>query len=199
MMVGGEVIPRCLEIASEWVVKHDVSVVNEEAAAEELRYVAENPHKEWLLETFRLARIDYGRIDYGVLGEEPQVWEINTNPTIGPGPKPKPVTPERQRRRELVAEARSIFYSRFGAAFEAIDPGDSRGHVFDVRFSESELVALEKDHPGSRLLGGYQGVVPRLRASRILRFLRPLIEPVILWASPPLVRFLERLTARRSA
>ena len=31
---------------------------------------------------FRRTNIDYGRIDYGVAGSAPQVWEINTHPTI---------------------------------------------------------------------------------------------------------------------
>ena len=31
---------------------------------------------------FQIAGIDYGRIDYSMLDGEPQVWEINTNPTV---------------------------------------------------------------------------------------------------------------------
>ena len=31
---------------------------------------------------FAIARIDYGRIDYGIVGGRPQVYEINTNPTV---------------------------------------------------------------------------------------------------------------------
>ena len=33
-------------------------------------------------EIFRLAQIDYGRIDYGLLGDDLQVWEINTHPSV---------------------------------------------------------------------------------------------------------------------
>jgi len=33
-------------------------------------------------DTFRRTNIDDGRIDYGVAGSAPQVWEINTHPTV---------------------------------------------------------------------------------------------------------------------
>lgn len=53
--------------------------------AEEHDYVEKNPHEGRLREVFRLARIDYGRMDYGMLDGQVQVWEINTNPTIRSG------------------------------------------------------------------------------------------------------------------
>jgi hypothetical protein len=48
----------------------------------ERRYLETNPHEQDLRKIFRLARIDYGRIDYAMLGDRLQVWEINTNPHI---------------------------------------------------------------------------------------------------------------------
>ena len=53
-----------------------------EVVEKERRYLTENPHERELREIFRLARIDYGRIDYAMLGDRLQVWEINTNPSI---------------------------------------------------------------------------------------------------------------------
>ena len=41
-----------------------------------------NPHERRLREIFGRARIDYGKIDYAMLGDRLQVWEINTNPNI---------------------------------------------------------------------------------------------------------------------
>ena len=35
-----------------------------------------------MADAFRRTNIDYGRIDYGVSGSAPQVWEINTHPTV---------------------------------------------------------------------------------------------------------------------
>ena len=41
--------------------------VGEARIAEELRYLRENPHEAELREIFSLARVEYGRIDYGVV------------------------------------------------------------------------------------------------------------------------------------
>ena len=41
-----------------------------------------NPHEAELRAIFKLARIDYGRIDYGIKDGQIQVWEINTNPML---------------------------------------------------------------------------------------------------------------------
>ena len=80
--VEGEVIPRHLMVSREWVVKAN-SRVDEDAHREEERlYLDTNPHAEWIRRVFSLARIDYGRIDYGIVGGRPQAYEINTNPTI---------------------------------------------------------------------------------------------------------------------
>ena len=69
-----------------------------------------------------MARIDYGRIDYGVLAGEPQVWEINTNPTIGRGPGPKvPQRADIVAYKEMLAPAFGAFYRDFQAAWEAVD------------------------------------------------------------------------------
>ena len=46
------------------------------------RYMETNPHERALREIFQLARIDYGKIDYAILGDRLQIWEINTNPVV---------------------------------------------------------------------------------------------------------------------
>ncbi len=43
------------------------------------RYFKINPHEPELREIFRLAKIQYGRVDYSILNGTIQVWEINTN------------------------------------------------------------------------------------------------------------------------
>jgi hypothetical protein len=70
--------------ARDWAVKALTRTVDEEKRAEERRYVETNPHAAWIREVFGLARIDYRRIDYGVVGGRPQAYEINTNSTIFP-------------------------------------------------------------------------------------------------------------------
>ena len=41
-------------------------------------------HHRCLDEVMRLANIDYGRVDYAIVGDRVQVFEINTNPVIWP-------------------------------------------------------------------------------------------------------------------
>ena len=53
-----------------------------EVLEKERRYIETNPHERELREIFRRARIDYGKIDYAMLGDRLQIWEINTNPNV---------------------------------------------------------------------------------------------------------------------
>ena len=52
---------------------------------EENSVIKENRHQDVLRQAFELARIDYGRADFGIVGGKVQVYEINTNPTIRRG------------------------------------------------------------------------------------------------------------------
>jgi len=80
-VVDGRVLPRHLFFAHEWQVKTATSYAPGHLE-EERRYLAANPHEATLREIFALARIDWGRIDYALLGDAVQVWEINSNPMI---------------------------------------------------------------------------------------------------------------------
>lgn len=120
--VGGRIIPKALEQSRDWMVKWEYRVFDRQRADEELAYCATNPHEEWIRGMFRLAGIDYGRIDYGVLRGKPQLWEINTNPTIGRGPNPNKVRrPEVVEYKRMIAAARAGFYEQFRDAWAAID------------------------------------------------------------------------------
>jgi hypothetical protein len=79
--VGDRILARHVFFARDWQVK-DWDLYDARFAAEERRYVAENPHAAELMETFRLAGIEYGRIDYSVRLGRIQTWEINSNPVI---------------------------------------------------------------------------------------------------------------------
>jgi len=80
--LDGEVVPRHLMLSREWMVKASSRVHDDTYREEERRYLDSNPHAEWIRRVFTLARIDYGRLDYGIVGDRPQAYEINTNPTI---------------------------------------------------------------------------------------------------------------------
>jgi hypothetical protein len=81
LRLGDRLIPRQILHSKEWVIKrHDLHTP--EFVAEEIAYLAANPDGERLMSIFDLARIEYGRIDYGYANGRLQVFEINANPTI---------------------------------------------------------------------------------------------------------------------
>lgn len=80
-MIGDRVIPRSVFFGQHWMLKsHKNSVSNQQTLQEEKDYLETNPHQSEIREIFRLANIQYGRIDYSLLNGAIQVWEINTNP-----------------------------------------------------------------------------------------------------------------------
>ncbi|MEX2172585.1 MAG: hypothetical protein WD851_24915 [Pirellulales bacterium] len=79
--LAGRIVPRHVFFGTHWMLKAP-ELLSPEAIQEERRYLARNPHAVELREIFALARIDYGRIDYGICDGQIQVWEINTNPMI---------------------------------------------------------------------------------------------------------------------
>src|SRR5690606_35658802 len=83
--VGGAIVPEALDFGRNWVTKGETFEVDDPAyVAAERRYIEENPHAAMLAPLFAMAGIDYGRIDYALVGGRPQVFEINTNPMIEP-------------------------------------------------------------------------------------------------------------------
>lgn len=143
-IVGNSILPHTLTHNCDWVTKSHGRIIDAETVQEELSYLNGNPHAEWLRETFGLAHITYGRIDYGMLDGSPQVWEINTNPTIARHAAADRLTEEQK---QLRGPVRQHFHSRFRAAWEAIDsPADINGAI-SVRVSERQRrrLAVERD------------------------------------------------------
>lgn len=89
-IVGDRIFPQHMMFGQGWMLKSVINVARKKAELyEERHYLRNNPHESQLRAVFQLAGIDYGRIDYGMLDDKPQIWEINTNPTlmhISPGP-----------------------------------------------------------------------------------------------------------------
>lgn len=83
MNINGTLIPRHILFSRNWVTKSP-DLVDDSAVEEENEFIAAFPHREQLADIFRLAGVDYGRIDYGVKNGRIQVWEINTNPIVVP-------------------------------------------------------------------------------------------------------------------
>lgn len=91
--IGRHILPRHVFFHDEWVVK-EWKLMSDRRLARELKYVHENPHEHQLRAIFAAARINYGRIDYSMVGGRMQVWEINTNPIIVQTGRKAPFTRE---------------------------------------------------------------------------------------------------------
>lgn len=120
-IVGDQIVPRCVEFGTKWMVKHDFRLFDDARIHEEYEYVVGNPHESWLREVFALARVTYGRIDYSMLDGAPQVFEINLNPTVARGWPMAQETEERLHFRALRSATNEKFYSAFDAAWAALD------------------------------------------------------------------------------
>jgi len=173
--VGGRILPRYMECSREWMVKWHHRIFDRERAAMEMEYLATNPHEAWIREMFCLAGIEYGRIDYGLLAGEPQMWEINLNPTIGRGPGPRVAQPaEVVAYKAILAPAFDGFYARFQEAWAAIDSPDGAGAV-ELRTPERLRQAIERAVRQRRRdarLGAFVDAIARQR------WLRPVTRPV---------------------
>lgn len=65
--------------SNHWIVKNVPPQLGNELSGREYEH-----HQLKLKDIFKLARIDYGRIDYTIVGGKLQVFEINTNPYLWP-------------------------------------------------------------------------------------------------------------------
>jgi hypothetical protein len=186
-MVGGRVVPCHVDCSRGWMVK-DTDIVDERVMAEELNYVQTNPHREWLEETFRLAGVDYGRIDYSFFNGSPQVWEINTNPVVI-------LTPDHYS--EIHMPVKRTFAAHIRPAFAATDTvPDTRPVPISVDpVLLQRLDAEQKKQRAQRARRRFMHRAVRLRPIKELRrVIRPLMTPVA-----PLVARISRSRARRTS
>ena len=140
MILGRHVVPRSLTRSREQITKFEGRFADQHAAEADFRYVEENPHEPWLRRMFELGGVEYGRIDYAMLNGMPQLWEINTNPTIGANlAEEEPTTTvtsaapgawtEAERRR--MAKGNLLSYSKLGVAIESLARSTIDGMTLD--------------------------------------------------------------------
>jgi tetratricopeptide (TPR) repeat protein len=148
--VGEQLITTINWHTGDWRVKGDqIGLADEALYDEELSTVRENRYASQTLEAFKFANIEYGRIDFGVVGGRLCIYEINTNPTIqAPGGHSVPQRVESSRLR----------WSRFLEALHAIDTEEDSAKI-DVRgLSVGAWNRASKLYPSLR--------VPRQRLSK---------------------------------
>lgn len=81
--VGDELIPVPSAHQDSWMVKFgQQGAASAEAYESDLEQVRTGPYKAAADEVFRLANVDYGRLDYSIVDGKPTFYEINTNPMI---------------------------------------------------------------------------------------------------------------------
>jgi hypothetical protein len=115
-VAGERVIAHHIMFGRDWEVKGP-SLAEPAMLVEERAFQLGNPHEDALRALFRLARIEYGRVDYAVLDGALQVWEINTNPTLLYSPRR--YVPEQ-------LPAKRWFVEQLDAALLALEPVAAR-------------------------------------------------------------------------
>jgi len=171
--VAGTTVARHLHFDRQWVVKAHAQNPQPAWAAEELDYIRSNPHAEEIDRVFALAGIDYGRVDYGLRDSRIQVWEINTNPTFGPGPVRQTHTHADEQFRALQAPGKRLFYDRFAQCLADIDSSFASDPI-PFAPSEAELDALAKERSATiralrpaRVASTISSLIPRRLRSTV--------------------------------
>jgi hypothetical protein len=146
-VVGDEVLPRHLFMSRRWLIKKP-DLESESFDRERDAYLKANPHAAKLLAICRRVGIDYGRVDYSMLGDDPQVWEINTNPTV-----------------LQLAE-------RLTQAFERIDVPAANPARIPITLDAGLLAARDRETAAERRFRRLRALVERLHALGVTRPVR---------------------------
>jgi hypothetical protein len=173
-VVGHHVIPRYLSVSQEWMLKFAGGEFTRAMAEEELEYLMTNPHEAELREIFDVAKVGYGRIDYGMKDGRLQTWEINLNPTIGRGLRQSSgrVPPDVDAVR---TPGKEQFYRRFREAWEDVDLAVAEEPAFAPAIDTDVVRAARESDADDRWMSTLR---------RVLRPAKPLIAPVVDAALP---------------
>lgn len=107
-----------------WVAKDGVKgIAGQDLYDEEYRMVEETRYGEDVRRAFEIGNIEFGRADYGLVRGRPQIYEINTNPTIAAA---------RKHPFQIRNDASRLSESRVVDALRAIDTAPSRA-TFKVK------------------------------------------------------------------
>jgi hypothetical protein len=189
-IVGDRTLPRYLNVSRAWMVKQTTRLFEMELADQELEFLATNPHAEWLERIFQLARVQYGRADYGMKDGVPQVWEINTNPTIGRMNRARRRTPEHERYQARMKPVRERFYENFYAAWEAVD--STAAGTIDFELPDSLLRQLATEKTAQRRAATRANAARWLAHNAWARAIKRGIEPAAHRVAPLLLRMVRR-------
>ncbi|QDU94591.1 hypothetical protein [Lignipirellula cremea] len=134
LKVGDRIIPRPCVHEDHWVAKYGVEGIASDALYEEdYQLIKENAYSETIEAVFAASELDYGRADFGIFRGQPQIYEINTNPTI-PSPcleHPSPVRLETSRlaRAQLLEAFQEIDGPMTGKSIQLAHPPSLRQRI----------------------------------------------------------------------
>jgi hypothetical protein len=122
--LGGRYFPDASVTERNWVVKYgERGCYGEADFLEEKKRMKTVPFGPLMRRAFEIAQIEYGRLDYGLLKGEPQIYEINTNPTVR-------FAENHDSRHKL--EAREIMAKNFVDALDSLNQADSSRQSISV-------------------------------------------------------------------
>lgn len=127
--VGDRILCRHAQSSTAWMIKSETGERTLETAQAEIDFIETNAHEDLLAPLFDIAKIEYGRMDYGYRDGRIEVWEINTAPTLGRNPHAKPDLPDRDSYRSMQEPSLLAFHDRLCKAFEAIDACSPQGVI----------------------------------------------------------------------
>lgn len=99
--VGREILPCHIFTGHDWKLKQ-TALKSEQTVIEEREYMTACSHQHSLMKRFKKAGVDFGRIDYGLVGGKIHVFEINTNPSLIPRGKRGDLRLDNQREKHRV-------------------------------------------------------------------------------------------------
>ena len=81
--VGDAILLDLPVTEGHWMVKAgEIGLGDDDMYWEHDAMVRENHHADMLRQAFELGRVEYGRLDFGLVAGQPQIYEINTNPNV---------------------------------------------------------------------------------------------------------------------
>ncbi len=134
---GDRIVAAHMIFSRSWIAKDGGEHQEAYLREEEETYMRSNPHAKFVRQIFDLAKIQYGRIDYGMLGDRPQVWEINTNPIL------LQTRAEYEAQTPLEISSKEELSSVIGGCLNELDTaGDAGGQPTERKIVIKEFVKL---------------------------------------------------------
>lgn len=182
LRIGDAYIPRYLHIGPHWMTKNGTRDGDDRLIDEEIAYLRENPHAEWVRKVFELAHIEYGRLDYGVRGSRPQAWEINFTPFLAADPSRPTGTPQRERLRRLTRPTREHAHRAMGEAFQRLDPGPTAGDPVGFEIPPALEAEARRERETMRALARRHARVAKWAAAPGVRAVGPALRRMLRWS-----------------